>query len=79
MWKEIVKYALIFFAVCIVTDCRKSYAPPEVNYNHLFLTVDGLINITPNSISSIKLTRSQNLSDTIASIPELGATVNIMS
>ncbi len=79
MRKEIVTYALIFFAVCIVTDCRKSYAPPEVYYNHLFLTVDGQINVTPNSISSIKLSRSQNLSDTIASIPELGATVNIMS
>ncbi|HET7000001.1 MAG TPA: DUF4249 domain-containing protein [Puia sp.] len=65
--------------VCIISDCRKSYAPPEINTNHLYLTVDGLINITPNSISSFRLTRSQRLSDTFPSIPELGATINIIN
>jgi Domain of unknown function (DUF4249) len=79
MRKEIAKYSLVFLTVCIIADCRKSYAPPEINTNHLYLTVDGLINMTPGSISSIKLTRSQKLSDTIPSIPELGAAVNIMN
>jgi hypothetical protein len=79
MGKEVVKYILIFFTVSMVADCRKSYAPPEINYNHLYLTVDGFINTTPNSISSIKLTRSQKLSDTVPSIPERGATVNIIN
>ena len=77
MRKEIVKYALIFSTVFIVTDCRKSYVPPEISANHLFLSVDGLINTGVNGISSIKLTRSQKLSDTVPSIPELGATVSI--
>jgi Domain of unknown function (DUF4249) len=79
MRKEIAKYSLVFLTVCIISDCRKSYAPPEINTNHLYLSVDGLINITTNSISSIKLMRSQKLSDTFPSIPELGATVNIMN
>lgn len=60
-------------------SCRKSYAPPEVNANHRFLSIDGLINIEPNSVSRFKLTRSQNLSDTVPSIPELGAAVSIMN
>jgi hypothetical protein len=77
--KEIVKYALIFWMVSIVADCRKSYAPPETSANHLFLTVDGIINIGVNTVSRFKLTRSQKLSDTFPSIPELGATANIMN
>jgi hypothetical protein len=79
MRKEIVIYAFIFLAASVVADCRKSYAPAEINNNHLYLTVDGQINITPNSITSIKLTKSQNLSDTLPYIPELGATVNIIN
>jgi len=77
MRKEVIKYILIFFTVSMVADCRKSFAPPELNYNHLYLAVDGFINTTPNSISNIKLTRSQKLSDTVPSIPERGATVTI--
>ena len=64
---------VIFIFYC----CRKSYAPPEINANHLFLSVDGLINTGANGVSSIKLTRSQKLSDTVPSIPEKGATVII--
>ena len=79
MRKEILKYALIFWMVSIVADCRKSYAPPETNANHLFLTVDGIINMGVNTVSSFKLTRSQKLTDTFSSIPELGATVNIIN
>ena len=69
-----------FFLLLIAlgnSHCKKSYAPPEINANHLFLTVYGLINTSSNSVSSFKLTRSQNLSDTVAEIPELGATVLI--
>jgi hypothetical protein len=79
MHKEMVKYSLIFLTVYMVADCRKSYAPPETNYNHLYLSVDGQINTTPNSVSSIKLTRSQKLSDTFPALTESGATVNIVN
>lgn len=79
MQKEIIKYAVIMWILSMVSDCRKSYAPSEITANHLFLTVDGLINMNVNTESSFKLTRSQKLSDTFPSIPELGATVNIMN
>jgi hypothetical protein len=79
MRKEIIKYTVIFLTISMVADCRKSYAPPEITANHMFLTVDGLINMNANSQSSFKLTRSQKLSDTFPSLAELGATVNIMN
>jgi hypothetical protein len=77
--KEIVTCTLILLTVSFVADCRKSYAPPETSANHLYLTVDGIINIGTNSVSIFKLTRSQKLSDTLPSIPELSATVNIVN
>lgn len=67
---------MVVFSFCC---CKKSYTPPEVNANHLFLAVDGLINTGINSVSTFKLTRSQNLSDTVPSIPEKGATVTIIN
>jgi len=77
MRKEIINYTLIFLTLSMVADCRKSYAPPETNSNHLYLSVDGVINTSTNGVSSFKLTRSQKLTDTFPSIPELGATVYI--
>jgi len=64
MLKNVFKYGMMGMAVFSFCCCRKSYAPPEVNANHLFLSVDGLINTGPNNISTFKLTRSQKLSDT---------------
>ena len=63
----------------VAADCRKIYTPREISVNHLYLTVDGIINMGVNNISSFKLTRSQMLNDTTPSIPELGATVAIQS
>jgi hypothetical protein len=77
MPKNILKYGMMMMVVFSFYYCRKSYAPPEINVNHLFLSVDGLINTGANGVSSIKLTRSQKLSDTVPSIPERGATVFI--
>jgi Domain of unknown function (DUF4249) len=74
-WKF--KYVLLLLIVCSHIACKKTYAPPETNVNHLFLVVDGLINTSAASVSSIKLTRSQTLSDTVPEIPEKGATVSI--
>src|SRR4249920_554732 len=77
MLKDIFKYGMMLTAIISFCCCRKSYSPPEVNFNHMFLSVDGLINTGPNNISTFKLTRSQKLSDTVPSIPEKGATVAI--
>ncbi len=75
MLKNVFKYGMMGLAVFSFCRCKKSYSPPEINASHLFLSVDGLINTGPGNISTFKLTRSQNLSDTTPSIPEKGATV----
>jgi hypothetical protein len=77
MLKNVFKYGMMGMVIFIFYCCRKSYSPPEINANYLFLSVDGTINTGANGVSSIKLTRSQKLSDTVPSIPELGATVSI--
>jgi Domain of unknown function (DUF4249) len=79
MLKNVFKHGMMLIVVFSFCCCKKSYAPPEVNANHRFLAVDGLINTELNSISTFKLTRSQNLSDTVPSIPERGATIIIKS
>ena len=71
-------YGLLILFLFSSENCRKSYAPPEINANHKYLSIDGMINMEANGVSSIKLTRSQKLSDTV-SIPELRATVVIMN
>jgi Domain of unknown function (DUF4249) len=77
MLKNIFKYGMMLMVIFSFCCCKKSYAPPVINANHMFLSVDGLINTGPSNISTFKLTRSQNLSDTVPSIPEKGATVTI--
>src|SRR6201995_264082 len=79
MRRKSIRYTGIFFIMIITADCRKVYTPQEISVNHLYLTVDGTINMGINGISSFKLTRSQMLNDTSPSIPELGATVAIRS
>ena len=79
MLKNVFKYGMMGMAVFSFCSCKKSYIPPEINVNHLFLSVDGLINTGPNNISTFKLTRSQKLSDTVPSIPERGASVTIIN
>src|ERR1700750_414803 len=69
-------YGLLVLFLFSSGNCRKAYAPPEINANHKYLSVDGMINMNTDGVSSIKITRSQNLSDTIF-IPELRAAVFI--
>jgi len=69
-------YGLLVLFLFSSGNCRKSYAPPEINASHKYLSVDGMINMNTHGISSFKITRSQNLSDTVF-IPELRATVFI--
>ena len=69
-------YGLLILFLFSSENCRKSYAPPEINANHKYLSIDGMINMDAENVSTIKLARSQNLSDTV-SIPERRATVFI--
>ena len=46
-----------------------------VNYN--YLVIDGVINASPNVVTTITLSRTKNLADSLPPKPELGAQVII--
>jgi hypothetical protein len=73
------KYFLLAVSIFSITVCRKPYEPPAIKASNHFLAVDGIINTGSFSSTSITLTRSLNLFDTIPNIPELNAQVLIQN
>ncbi|HYJ37912.1 MAG TPA: DUF4249 domain-containing protein, partial [Chitinophagaceae bacterium] len=59
---------------CLMATCREEYQPPVTNSNANLLVVEGIIN--PDS-TTITLSRTKNLNDTISFIPELNAVIYI--
>ncbi|MDB5211426.1 MAG: hypothetical protein JWQ30_2253 [Sediminibacterium sp.] len=58
--------------------CRKPYQPAVVNKDYNYLVIDGVINATVGGITSITLSRTRNLNDSIiAPKPELSAQIVI--
>ena len=71
----------IRYIMCILlatAGCKEKFDPPVVKANHNFLVVDGFLNSGGDS-SFITLTRTRNLGDTISSIPELNAAIQLES
>ncbi len=68
-----------FFLMLLLTACVKAYEPPAIKAKNNFLVIDGTINMGVNGITSVVLSRSKNLADTVRFIPELGASVQIES
>ncbi len=72
-----------YMAVCIllcllaVAACKKPYIPPALAVNYNYLVIDGVINANPNGITTIKLSRTKNLSDSLPPAAEMGAQVSI--
>jgi len=64
----------IFLTFCI-TSCVKPYEPAEIKADHHFLVVDGVINSGPGSATTIILSRTRRLTDTVLFIPEVNAQV----
>src|SRR5260370_41655307 len=70
---------LLLTILCLV-QCKKAYLPAAISAGNNFLVVDGVINLTPHSVTRIVLTRTQNLGDSvITGIPESAARVTILS
>jgi hypothetical protein len=67
-------YLLLFVLLC----CRKPYNPPAVTGNERFLVVEGVINSGPDS-TTIKLSRTVNISSNTAGNPVLHAIVVVIS
>src|SRR5215467_14135212 len=72
------KYFKFFlFLMAIVVSCRHPYNPPAFTSNLHLLVVNGFINAGQNAVSTINLSRTQNIGDTSTFIPELSAQVFI--
>ena len=63
-------------AVCLVA-CKKAYNPPEIRTATNFLVVDGSITCGNGAVTSIILSRTTNLGDSVPFRPELNASLSI--
>ncbi len=79
MNKRIEKYFLVLFLTTLCVTCIKKYDPPAIQAANNYLVVDGLINANANEATTITLSRTRNLNDTVSNIPELNAQVYIVS
>ena len=73
------KHILLLFVVvffCFVT-CRKPYEPEVTKSATNFLVIDGIITCGNNAVTTITLSRTKNLYDSILFAPESGAFVSI--
>jgi len=70
-------YLLLIAVLCIT--CVKKYEPPAIQAANSYLVIDGFINAGPDQATTIVLSRSRNLSDTVSNIPELNAQVSVVS
>jgi len=60
-------------------DCRKPYTPKLIQLNNNYLVVGGIVNTSPNSVTTIYLSRTLNLTDSNTNLPELNAKITIES
>lgn len=67
----------LLFLILSFTACKKVYNPPAIQAANNYLVVDGFINLNAGGVTTITLTRSRNLLDTVINIPELNAQVFI--
>ncbi len=77
--KKLFYYIPILFFIVFLMNCKQSYEPAVIKANKNFLVVDGIINTGTNSITTIKLSRTRNITDSVYFSPELGAQVSIVS
>ncbi len=73
--------AYYFFLLLFVSfiQCKKQYNPPAIEAVNSYLVVDGFINVNPNEATTILLSRTRSLNDSLPNIPELHAKVSIVS
>lgn len=73
-----IRTAILYtFFLLVVSACRKPYEPAVIKVNYNYLVIDGVINANANGISTINLSRTKNLSDSLPLTPETGAQIRI--
>jgi hypothetical protein len=67
------------FLLLLLAQCRKPYEPAVLVKGDNYLVVDGFINTGTGGVTTIMLSRTKNLTDTVVSIPERNASVSVQS
>lgn len=73
------KYLLMPLLLLMLAHCKKPYVPVVFTSGDNYLVIDGFINTSPGGVTTIVLSRTKNLTDTVVSIPEQNASVLIQS
>ena len=68
---------IILVSALWVVACKKPYAPPEIKVDTNFLVIDGSISCGNNAVTTITLSRTTRLGDSILFDPELNALLYI--
>lgn len=71
------KYGWLLLLAGICMQCRKPYEPAVLKSGDNYLVVDGFINTSTGGITNVMLSRTKNLSDTVITIQENGASIHI--
>lgn len=75
--KNIYPYCQFLLFIFCLTSCKKPYEPSVITAINKFLVFEGVINIGVNAVTSISLSRTRNLYDTLPYHPELFARATI--
>lgn len=76
--KRILQILLISLGISFsLSTCKKAYEPPEIKVITNFLVVDGTISCGIDAVTTIVLSRTKRLNDSILFDPELDASVFI--
>jgi hypothetical protein len=76
-WHPYIRFLVIVLCFVLYGACIKSYSPPAIKSANNYLVVDGFVNTAQNAITRYALSRSRNLADTAAYMPELNAQVSM--
>jgi len=68
---------IVLLPVFCLVACKKAYNPPEIRATTNFLVVDGSITCGNGAVTSIILSRTTNLGDSVPFRPELNASLSI--
>ena len=72
------KNLFVFLLILLqVVCCKKPYEPAVLKAANNYLVVDGFINTGTGAVTTIYLSRTKNLTDTVISIPEKNAAISI--
>ena len=78
MKKQWLFVSILILFISVIISCKQSYEPAVIKANKNFLVVDGVINMGTNAVTTVKLSRTRNVTDSITASPESGAQVNII-